>query len=63
MLLADADRTAWDRMLIAEGLELVASLRDPGPLGLQAMIAAEHAARRRSRRPGGRASSGCTTRC
>ena len=29
--------------LIAEGLALLASLRVPGPLGLQAMIAAEHA--------------------
>ena len=42
VLLADADRTQWDQMLIAEGLELLASLCVPGPIGLQAMIAAEH---------------------
>ena len=44
VLLADADRTRWDRERLAEGLALVAALpRRPGPLALQAAIAAEHA--------------------
>jgi RNA polymerase sigma-70 factor (ECF subfamily) len=43
VLLEDADRARWDRVMIAEGLALVGSLRSPGPLGLQAAIAAEHA--------------------
>ena len=44
VLLADADRRHWDRALIAEGLALVSTLpRRPGPLTLQAAIAAEHA--------------------
>jgi RNA polymerase sigma-70 factor (ECF subfamily) len=42
VLLADADRTHWDRAMIAEGLALVDSLDDVGPLGLHAAIAAEH---------------------
>jgi RNA polymerase sigma-70 factor (ECF subfamily) len=42
VLLVDADRTRWSETLMAEGLELVASLANPGPIGLQAMIAAEH---------------------
>jgi RNA polymerase sigma-70 factor, ECF subfamily len=44
--LADQDRTAWDRRLIAEGHELVrACLRrdHPGPFQIQAAIAAVHA--------------------
>jgi RNA polymerase sigma-70 factor (ECF subfamily) len=43
VLLADADRTQWDRATIAEGLALVDSLGEMGPLGLHAAIAAEHA--------------------
>ena len=44
VLLADADRRHWDRALTAEGLALVSTLpRRPGPLTLQAAIAAEHA--------------------
>ena len=47
VLLADQDRGAWDRGLIAEGVVLVrAALRDavrPGPFALQAAIAAVHA--------------------
>ena len=44
VLLEDADRTQWDRRLIAEGLALVdAAPGDAGPLALQAAIAAEHA--------------------
>jgi RNA polymerase sigma-70 factor (ECF subfamily) len=44
--LADQDRTAWDRRLIAEGHDLVrACLRrdQPGPFQIQAAIAAVHA--------------------
>jgi RNA polymerase sigma-70 factor (ECF subfamily) len=45
VLLADADRTTWDRALLAEGLALVARLDvdRSGVLGRQAAIAAEHA--------------------
>ncbi|MET0275245.1 MAG: RNA polymerase sigma factor [Acidimicrobiia bacterium] len=45
VLLADQDRTAWDRDLIAEGQEIVRScLRRnlPGPYQIQAAIAAVH---------------------
>ncbi|MFI1918720.1 RNA polymerase sigma factor [Nocardia sp. NPDC020380] len=42
--LADQDRSAWNRELIAEGLALVPhSLRRPGKYALQAAIAALHA--------------------
>lgn len=47
VLLADQDRSAWDRALIAEGLELAArALAAPeiGAYALQAAIAAQHAA-------------------
>ena len=52
VLLADADRSRWDRALISRGLALVAATfvavrqtgGEPGPLALQAAIAAEHAA-------------------
>jgi RNA polymerase sigma-70 factor (ECF subfamily) len=46
VLLADQDRTRWDRALIAEGVELVEraiSSRRFGPYTLQAAIAAVHA--------------------
>ena len=46
VLLADVDRGRWDRAMINDGLALVrASLRagPPGPMTLQAAIAAEHA--------------------
>ena len=46
MLLADQDRTLWDRALIAEGIALVEraiSSRRFGPYTLQAAIAAVHA--------------------
>ncbi|MET0143735.1 MAG: DUF6596 domain-containing protein [Ilumatobacteraceae bacterium] len=45
VLLADADRSRWDAAAIAEGLALVRGHdgnRRPGPLALQAAIAAEH---------------------
>ncbi len=52
VLLADADRSRWDRALINRGRALVAATfvavrqagGEPGPLALQAAIAAEHAA-------------------
>ena len=45
VLLADADRSRWDRALIAEGLALVERAAGPGagPLVLHAAIAADHA--------------------
>jgi RNA polymerase sigma factor (sigma-70 family) len=46
VLLADQDRTLWDRNAIAEGtrvLERAAVLHGPGPYQLQAAIAAVHA--------------------
>lgn len=45
VLLADADRSRWDRELIDEGLTLVAEATraGAGPLALQAAIAADHA--------------------
>jgi RNA polymerase sigma-70 factor (ECF subfamily) len=46
VLLADQDRTAWDREAIAEGLTLTEralALGDRGRYALQAVIAAEHA--------------------
>jgi RNA polymerase sigma-70 factor, ECF subfamily len=45
VLLADADRTCWDRALLGEGLALAASAAGPGAgsLALQAAIAADHA--------------------
>jgi RNA polymerase sigma-70 factor (ECF subfamily) len=46
VVLADADRGLWDRPLIEEGLALQRFANDvaePGPLALQAAIAAEHA--------------------
>ena len=45
VVLAEADRTRWDRALVAEGLALVdgATPDRAGPLALQASIAAEHA--------------------
>ena len=46
VLLADQDRTLWDRALIAEGISLVEraiSSRRFGPYTLQAAIAAVHA--------------------
>lgn len=46
VLLADQDRTLWDRHAIAEGtslLEQAARLQHPGPYQLQAAIAAVHA--------------------
>jgi RNA polymerase sigma factor (sigma-70 family) len=43
VLLADHDRTLWDRTAIAEGIDLVReSLRHPGRYGLMAAIAAVH---------------------
>ena len=42
VLLEDQDRSLWDRAQIDEGLELVRRL-PPGPYGLQAAVAAEHA--------------------
>jgi RNA polymerase sigma-70 factor (ECF subfamily) len=45
VLLADQDRSRWDRAQIAEGLALVARAMDRpevGPYALQAAIAAEH---------------------
>lgn len=47
ILLADQDRSLWDRGLIAEGTALVGGAlasRRPGPYTLQAAIAAAHAA-------------------
>lgn len=47
ILLADQDRSLWDRGLIAEGTALVGralASRRPGPYTLQAAIAAAHAA-------------------
>ena len=44
VLLADVDRRRWDPALLAEGLALASTPpRRPGPLTLQAAIAAEHA--------------------
>jgi RNA polymerase sigma-70 factor, ECF subfamily len=46
VLLEDQDRSAWDRAEIEEGLALTERLNrrgGPGPYGLQAAIAAEHA--------------------
>ena len=46
VLLADQDRTRWDRTAIAEGTALVGramALGGRGPYALQALIAAEHA--------------------
>jgi RNA polymerase sigma-70 factor (ECF subfamily) len=46
VLLADQDRSRWDRGKIAEGVDLVErglGLARPGPYALQAAIAAEHA--------------------
>ncbi len=46
ILLADADRGRWDRVAIADGLALLGRAWDsgsPGPMTLQAAIAAEHA--------------------
>lgn len=48
VLLADADRDRWDRAMIRRGLvltraALAASRMHPGPMALQAAIAAEHA--------------------
>jgi RNA polymerase sigma-70 factor (ECF subfamily) len=46
VLLADQDRTRWDRSLIAEGQALVRrclALNDPGPYQLQAAVNAVHA--------------------
>ena len=43
VVLEDQDRTLWDQEQIAEALALVEeALREPGPFGLQAAIAAEH---------------------
>ena len=45
VLLADQDRTLWDRALVAEGHDLVRRClrrRQPGPYQLQAAIAAVH---------------------
>ncbi len=47
VLLADQDRTLWDRALIAEGTALVEEL-PPGPYAVQAAIAAVHAAASRA---------------
>jgi RNA polymerase sigma-70 factor (ECF subfamily) len=46
VLLADQDRSLWDRAMIADGvalLERAAAMRRPGPYQLQAAIAACHA--------------------
>ena len=50
VLLGDVDRSRWDRATIADGLAVLAtaargtnSVADPGPMVLQAAIAAEHA--------------------
>ena len=46
VLLADQDRTLWDRVAIAEGLRMLDRaevMRRPGPYQLQAAIAAGHA--------------------
>ncbi|WP_239166575.1 RNA polymerase sigma factor [Actinoplanes italicus] len=46
VLLADQDRSAWDRVLIASALRRlarVASLNRPGPFQVEAAIAAQHA--------------------
>ncbi len=44
VLLEDQDRSRWDRVQIAEGLELVETLTGVvGPYSIQARIAAEHA--------------------
>jgi RNA polymerase sigma-70 factor (ECF subfamily) len=43
VVLEDQDRTLWNQEQIAEALLLVEeALREPGPFGLQAAIAAEH---------------------
>jgi len=44
VLLEDADRGSWDRRRIADGLEVLDTIRSArtGPLALQAAIAAEH---------------------
>lgn len=50
VLLADQDRTLWDRTMIADAvalLERAAAMRRPGPYQLQAAIAACHADARR----------------
>ena len=46
VLLADQDRGRWDRELLVEGLALLPAGGPLGPYGLQARIAAEHAAAR-----------------
>ena len=65
VLLADQDRSLWDRELIAEGQDLVrACLRrnQPGPYQIQAAIAAVHSRRgARRKTPTGRRSWRCTT--
>ncbi len=45
IVLADADRSTWNRVLIGEGLALAAAAggASAGPLALQAAIAADHA--------------------
>jgi RNA polymerase sigma-70 factor (ECF subfamily) len=43
VLLADQDRSKWDRARIDEGLALLSRARGRGPYVLQALIAAEHA--------------------
>ena len=67
-LLADQDRSSWDRGAIDEGAALVEvalrrSAGRPGPYALQAAIAAVHAerARRGARRTGARSSGSTTT--
>ena len=64
VLLADQDRSLWNRALIAEGVALVERAlpsRRFGPYSLQAAIAACTPRRRRQTRPTGRRSSGSTT--
>ena len=66
VLLADQDRSLWDREQIAEGISLVEraiSSRRFGPYTLQAAIAAVHADAPPRTRPTGRRSSACTTCC
>jgi RNA polymerase sigma-70 factor (ECF subfamily) len=43
VLLADQDRSRWDRARIEEGLAVLARVESRGPYVLQALIAAEHA--------------------
>ena len=43
VLLADQDRSRWDRARITEGLAVLRRARSPGPYVLQAEIAAAHA--------------------